>query len=144
MPVLISDTLAREYVRGDAVPVVFDSPHSGRRYPADLDHRADDLLLHRAEDAYVDELIRCRSEYGAPLFHVMFPCSDSDPNRGEDEIDQRMLDAPWPRRRGASAKVELGLSLIWKPYAPGKPMYAPAIRGRSRVPNRAQIRALSR
>jgi hypothetical protein len=29
MPVLISDVLAREYARGEAVPAVFDSPTAG-------------------------------------------------------------------------------------------------------------------
>ena len=124
MPALISDVLAREYARGEAVPVVFDSPHSGRRYPADFGHAADQLLLRRAEDAYIDELYAAAPAHGATLIHALFPRSYIDPNRGEDEIDQGMLDAPWPQPLCSSAKTELGLSLIWRLYAPGKPMYA--------------------
>lgn len=124
MPVLVPDVLAREYPRGEAVPVVFDSPHSGRRYPADFGHIAEELQLRRAEDAYLDELYVAAPEHGATLIHALFPRSYIDPNRGEDEIDQTMLDAPWPQPLCASAKTELGLSLIWRLYAPGKPMYA--------------------
>ncbi len=124
MPVLVPDVLAREYPRGEAVPVMFDSPHSGRRYPADFGHIAEELQLRRAEDAYLDELYVAAPEHGATLIHALFPRSYIDPNRGEDEIDQTMLDAPWPQPLCASAKTELGLSLIWRLYAPGKPMYA--------------------
>jgi N-formylglutamate deformylase len=51
VPALISDVLAREYARGEAVPVVFDSPHSGRRYPADFGHAADERLLRRRRNS---------------------------------------------------------------------------------------------
>ena len=39
-------------------PLLFASPHSGRRYPADLLalSRLDALTLRRSEDCYVDEL----------------------------------------------------------------------------------------
>jgi N-formylglutamate deformylase len=121
---LIPDVLAREYAHGDAAPVVFDSPHSGRRYPADFGHIADALLLRHAEDAYIEELYAAAPAQGATLIHALFPRSYIDPNRGEDEIDQAMLAAPWPRPLCASAKTELGMSLIWRLYAPGKPMYS--------------------
>jgi len=41
-------------------PLIFASPHSGRRYPADLlaNARIALLSLRRTEDAYVDELLR--------------------------------------------------------------------------------------
>lgn len=128
MPALVPDVLAREYPRGEALPVVFDSPHSGRRYPADFGHIAEELQLRRAEDAYIDRLYFAAPEHGATLIHALFPRSYIDSNRGEDQIDQTMLDAPWPQPLCASAKTELGRSLIWKRYAPGKPMYARRLR----------------
>ncbi len=42
---------------GPALPLVFDSPHSGRDYPEDFGHAVPVDLLRRAEDAFVDELI---------------------------------------------------------------------------------------
>jgi N-formylglutamate deformylase len=104
--------------------MVFDSPRSGRRHPVDFGQTAAELLLRRAGDAYIDELYAGAPAYGATLINALLPRNCIDPNRGEDEIDQGMLDAPLPRPLCSSAKTKLGLSLIWRPYAPGKPMYA--------------------
>jgi len=38
------------------VPLVLDSPHSGREFPADFDAVVGEDELREAEDCYVDEL----------------------------------------------------------------------------------------
>src|SRR5690242_14370151 len=50
-------------------PLIFASPHSGRRYPAELlaSTRVSLISLRRSEDAYVDELFAGAAAYGAPI-----------------------------------------------------------------------------
>jgi len=97
---------------GPALPLVFDSPHSGRDYPEDFGHAVPVELLRRAEDAFVDELIESAPVYGATLLTALFPRSYIDPNRHEHEIDPEMLDEPWPHPVLPSEKSEMGLGLV--------------------------------
>ena len=48
-------------------PLIFASPHSGRRYPAELlaNARVSLISLRRSEDAYVDELFAGAAAHGA-------------------------------------------------------------------------------
>ena len=39
--------------RGEPLPLVLDSPHSGEHYPADFDHAVPRTLLRQAEDVVV-------------------------------------------------------------------------------------------
>ena len=52
-----------------AAPLVFDSPHSGSRYPRAFlaASRLDPLTLRRSEDAFVDELFLPCVALGAPV-----------------------------------------------------------------------------
>ena len=97
---------------GPALPLVFDSPHSGRDYPDDFGHAVPVDLLRRAEDAFVDELIESAPSHGAMLLQALFPRSYIDPNRHEHEVDPAMLDQPWPHPVQASEKAEMGLGLV--------------------------------
>ncbi len=97
---------------GPALPLVFDSPHSGRVYPEDFGHAVPVELLRRAEDAFVDELIECAPDYGAILLTALFPRSYIDPNRHEREVDPAMLREPWPHPILATEKLEMGLGLV--------------------------------
>lgn len=97
---------------GPALPLVFDSPHSGRDYPEDFGHAVPVDLLRRAEDAFVDELIESAPSHGATLLTALFPRSYIDPNRHEHEIDPEMLGEPWPHPIVASEKAEMGLGLV--------------------------------
>ena len=56
LPSIIPDVLIRHDPLGDALPVIFDSPHSGAVYPTDFDFAAPLAVMRRAEDAFVDEL----------------------------------------------------------------------------------------
>jgi N-formylglutamate amidohydrolase len=97
---------------GRALPLVFDSPHSGRDYPEDFGHAVPVELLRRAEDAFVDELIEGAPEHGAMLLQALFPRSYIDPNRHEHEVDPAMLGEPWPHPILASEKADMGLGLV--------------------------------
>ncbi|HEY3148909.1 MAG TPA: N-formylglutamate amidohydrolase [Dongiaceae bacterium] len=97
---------------GRALPLVFDSPHSGRDYPEDFGHAVPVELLRRAEDAFVDELIESVPSHGATLLQALFPRSYIDPNRHEHEIDPAMLGEAWPHPVLPSEKADMGLGLV--------------------------------
>ena len=109
-----------------AVPFIFASPHSGRRYPASLAaaSRLDALMLRRSEDAFVEELFANVVELGAPLLAAEFPRAFLDVNRGMGEIDAAMfagplkmaVDAPTPR-------VAAGLGVIPRIVRDGAEIY---------------------
>src|SRR5688572_13318571 len=104
-------------------PLVVDSPHSGRAYPADFGHAAPLALLRRAEDAFVDDLFEDAPRHGAGFLKALFPRSYIDPNRHEGEIDEGMLDDVWPHRIEASARAEMGLGLIRRLIRGNIPVY---------------------
>ncbi len=96
----------------DAVPVVFDSPHSGCVYPSDFDFAAPVEVMRRAEDAFVDELFASAPAHGAALLAALFPRSYVDPNRHEHEIDTLLLNEPWPHPILASHRSARGLGVV--------------------------------
>lgn len=107
---------------GRAVPAVFDSPHSGRNYPRDFDFSLPMVDMRYAEDAFVDELFGSAPTHGAVLVRALFPRSYIDPNRPPDDIDDTMLEAPWPDGANPGPKTELGIGLIPK-HEPGGAVY---------------------
>ena len=60
---------------------------------------------------------------GAPLLAATFPRAYIDANRAPDEIDELLLDRPWPGAVNASPKVRLGKGLIWRMLDDGTPLY---------------------
>ena len=109
-------------------PLVLDSPHSGTVYPADFDHACDPLVLRRAEDTHVEKLYDFAPALGVAWIEALFPRSYLDANRDVTEIDQALLDAPWPGPVATDArvlsKVRLGKGLIWRTTDEGTPLYA--------------------
>lgn len=105
------------------VPVVFDSPHSGKTYPEDFGSIAPLAVLRRSEDAFVDELYSSAPDHGAPLIAAEFPRIYIDPNRNLIDIDPAMLEAPWPGPVVASRKTELGVGLVWRLMPPEAQIY---------------------
>jgi len=74
-------------------PVVLDSPHSGRRFPADFGSVLDEAALRDGEDCFIDALWRPAAERGIPLLAAEFPRTYIDPNRHPvstpcDPVDQ--------------------------------------------------------
>ncbi|SMF05807.1 N-formylglutamate amidohydrolase [Xaviernesmea oryzae] len=80
------------------IPFVFNSPHSGRRYPPTFlaEANLDALAIRRSADHYVDELFGDAPELGAPLLAAHFPRAYLDVNREPYELDPRMFDGPLP------------------------------------------------
>jgi len=107
--------------------LVLDSPHSGTQYPADFLFSCEALALRRAEDTHVQELYDFASAMGAHWVEAYFPRSYLDANRNTTEIDETLLDAPWPGPIETNAeilsKVRLGKGLIWRTTDDGLPIY---------------------
>ncbi|WP_291295131.1 N-formylglutamate amidohydrolase [Elioraea sp.] len=105
------------------VPVVFDSPHSGRFYPEDFGAALPVVALRSAEDAFVDELFAAAPDHGAVLLAALFPRSYIDVNRAPDDIDPRLIEGEWPVALKPGPKSELGIGLIRRAIAPGLFIY---------------------
>jgi N-formylglutamate amidohydrolase len=109
-----------------ATPFIFASPHSGRRYPADLLRitRLDRQALRQSEDSYVDLLFDAAPHYGAPLLRALFPRAYVDVNRSRHELDPRMFADMLPKSADArSNRVLAGLGVIPRIVADGQDIY---------------------
>lgn len=107
-------------------PVVFASPHSGRRYSpsflaqAKLDARA----IRRSEDAFIDELFAAAPDFGAPLLKAHFPRAFVDANREPYELDPDMFGDTLPDWvNTTSPRVAAGLGTVAKIVAGGAEIY---------------------
>lgn len=123
MSLVIDDVVVRHDPVGPAVPLLFDSPHSGTRYPADFDFTCPFPLLRQAEDTHVDELFSMVPDMGATLLCALFPRSYIDVNRAPDDIEPSMLDGEWPEPVNPSPKSVAGMGLVRHLCRPGVPMY---------------------
>ncbi len=97
------------------LPVVFNSPHSGRCYPPAFiaASRLDRLTLRRSEDCYIDDLFSWCSGLGAPLLKAHFPRAYLDVNREPFELDPDMfVDALPGHANTGSPRVAGGLGTI--------------------------------
>ena len=107
--------------------LVLDSPHSGTVYPAEFSISCDALALRRAEDTHVEKLYAFAPGLGVHWVEAHFPRSYLDANRNTTEIDESLLDAPWPglieTDAKAMSKVRLGKGLIWRTTDDGLPLY---------------------
>ena len=121
---VISDVLRLRAPDADALPLVFDSPHSGSTYPPDFAPCAPWPRIRRAQDSYVDELFAAAPDQDAALLLAEFPRIYIDPNRALDDLDDELLDEPWPGPLAPSEKSARGLGLIWRLCPPGdRPIY---------------------
>lgn len=111
---------------GAALPIVIDSPHSGTHYPADFGYSAPFERLRRGEDLFVDRLYANAPQHGATFVAANFPRAYIDPNRLLGDIDEALLDAPWPGTVVAGPKTRLGIGLIWRQLG-DVPIYSRAL-----------------
>ena len=118
-----SDILMRHDPKGPASPLVFDSPHSGRRYPADFMFTCPEDVLRQAEDSFVDDLYGRAPEFGAILIAAQFPRSYIDVNRAIDDIDPQLVAGTWPVPTRPSEKSRVGMGLVRRICRPGMPVY---------------------
>jgi len=105
-------------------PVVLDSPHSGRSYPAQFAFLPPLAQMRRAEDALVDELFAAGPALGAPLVAARFPRTFIDCNRALADLDPELLAEPWPEPLRPGPKTRLGRGLVWRTLGWGEPIYA--------------------
>jgi N-formylglutamate deformylase len=107
--------------------LVLDSPHSGVDYPEDFRHACDMRALRQAEDTHVEKLYDFAPSMGIAWIEALFPRAYLDANRNCTEIDETMLDAPWPgdivSDEKALGKVRLGKGLLWRCTDDGVPIY---------------------
>jgi len=108
---------------GDTLPLLFESPHSGRDYPDDFASALPLDVLRRAEDAYVDELLADAPAAGATVLAALFPRSYIDVNRADDDLDPALLAEPWPRRLRPGAKSAAGIGLVRRIVTPEHEIY---------------------
>lgn len=105
------------------MPLVLDSPHSGRHYPADFAYSCSFEHLRKAEDTDVDDLYGFAPELGATLVCAEFPRSYLDPNRRVEDVDTGMIDGRWPHAVDHSPKTQSGIGLIWRVLDDNSPIY---------------------
>ncbi len=97
------------------LPLVFNSPHSGRIYPKAFlaASRLDPFALRRSEDAYVEELFAFVTALGAPLLYAHFPRAFLDVNREPYELDPALFRDGLPHYANTqSVRVVGGLGTI--------------------------------
>lgn len=106
---------------GRQTPLVFASPHSGDRYPADMGATASLAALRSAEDARVDRLIASGPAAGAALIVGCIGRAYVDLNRAPDEFDPALiadaLDGP------VSAKALAGYGVAPRRAGDGADLY---------------------
>lgn len=107
-------------------PLIFASPHSGRRYPPELlaDARVSLISLRRSEDTYVDELFAGAAAHGATVLSASVARAYVDLNRDPGELDPDMFDErPPPSPHASSARVQAGLGAIPRVSGDGQNIY---------------------
>ncbi len=106
-------------------PLVFASPHSGRRYPPELlaSTRISLISLRRSEDAYVDELFAGAAAHGAAVLSATVARAYLDLNRDATELDPDMFEERPPHVMSSSARVQAGLGAIPRITGDGQSIY---------------------
>ncbi len=125
-PPLVQEPVLIARPASQTVPLVFASPHSGRRYSPEFlaASRLDPHALRRSEDSFVDELFAAAIGFGAPMVHATFPRAWCDPNREPWELDPGMFAGPLPSWvNTTSARVTAGLGTIARVVASGEAIY---------------------
>jgi len=116
---------------GDAgrVPLVLDSPHSGRLFPADFGADVGEADLRDGEDSFVDELYAPATELGVPLLAARVARTYLDVNRHAGDIDLELMEGGrWPRPLVPSGKARIGKALIWRTLDDGRAIYGRRLR----------------
>ncbi|MDM7459643.1 MAG: N-formylglutamate amidohydrolase [Paracoccus sp. (in: a-proteobacteria)] len=107
--------------------VIFASPHSGTHYPEWFlrNTRLPLSVLRSSEDAFVDRLVECAPDFGAPVLMSRIPRSIVDLNRGTDEIDPLVVrGAP---RHPLNQRTLAGLGVIPRVVSQGRAIHARTI-----------------
>jgi len=119
----VFDPFIVQQPRTSALPLIFDSPHSGREYPTDFNYVCPLSVLQQAEDSFVDDLMDCAPDHGASLLCATFPRSYIDVNRALTDIDISLIDGLWPGPVRATSRSHAGIGLVRRLAKPGIPLY---------------------
>lgn len=76
--------------------LILDSPHSGRKNPADFGYACSDADIISTQDHFVDELFEDAPQMGASLLTAQFPRAYLDLNRKADDISPELYAGIWP------------------------------------------------
>ncbi|HVY19097.1 MAG TPA: N-formylglutamate amidohydrolase [Bauldia sp.] len=109
------------------LPVVLNSPHSGRCYPGDFlaASRLDEKAIRRSEDSYVDDLVGPAAALGCALLKANFPRAWLDVNREPYELDPKMFAGSLPTYANVrSVRVAGGLGTIARIVSESEEIYA--------------------
>ena len=112
LPRLLVEGVLRRDDPAEPGPLVIDLPQSGTHYPPEFDAVAPLRALQGNVSLHVDALYADAVEAGASVLTAIFANSVIEPNRAEDDIDESLLDAPWPGGARPGPKVGLGIGLI--------------------------------
>lgn len=110
--------------QGSAIPLVYDSPHSGTLYPDDFGHVADAHLLRGGEDRFVDDLVAHAPSHGITLIRALFARTYIDPNREPTDLDLELASEDWPDTAAAGDYSPRGVGLIFRMIGRSEPIYA--------------------
>lgn len=119
----IPAVLRRRAPVGRALPLMFDSPHSGVLYPKDFRHDCPRDKIRWAEDSFIDEIYGAAPAHGAWLLAAEFPRTYIDPNRGVEDMDPALVDGAWPHTVRDNPKAGEGIGLIWQNGGGGVEIY---------------------
>lgn len=120
----IPGVLYRLDARAEPIPLLVDSPHNGTHWPPDFDHIVTEAEMMSSVDAYVDELFSHTPDVGGTLIAALFPRSYVDPNRAEDDLDEKLIDGDWPFPLNPTKKSEFGMGVVRRLILKAKPLYS--------------------
>jgi len=120
---LIPGVLYRIDPKAEPLPLVVDSPHNGTHWPEDFDHIVTEAELMTSVDAFVDELFGHAPAVGGTLIAALFPRAYIDPNRAEDDLDEKLVDGAWPYPLNPGQKTEYGMGVVRRLILKGRPLY---------------------
>ncbi len=104
-------------------PLVVDSPHSGRIYPADFRPAVSHGLLKGGEDRFVDELFGAAPLHGAVMIAARFARTYIDPNRSLAEMEPELVEGSWPWPVAETEHTRLGVGLVFRKIGAGVDIY---------------------
>lgn len=107
-----------------AIPVIFDSPHSGKITPNDFDYACSEDDYQQSIEHFVDELYEPTAlNIGATFLKAEFPRSYIDPNRSENDIDNDLLEDKWAYPTDPKGRSCVGIGLVRRLIKPNINLY---------------------
>lgn len=109
---------------GKTTPLVIDFPHSGDVYPDDFGYACNKNTLALCEEMYLDEIfVPSLIAIGGMALKANFPRTYVDANRAENDIDNLLLDAPWPEPCPPNGRSIHGHGVVMRMIRAGEEIY---------------------